>query len=99
MYDKAAFSVLGLNTSLLVPPLLISFYVVLGSLQIIADKALIDTPATQRALSKLSPQYLLINTWYAAHLTSVFGMPLATTAFTLSTSFRPSRHGPSDTQI
>lgn len=65
VYDIGAFSVLGLNSSLLVPPLLISFYVVLGSLQILADKALILKPSTQEALSKLSPQYLLVNTWYA----------------------------------
>lgn len=63
VYDIGAFSILGLNSSVLVPPLLISFYIVFGTFQILADKALITRPSTQEALSKLSPQYLLVNTW------------------------------------
>lgn len=63
VYDIGAFSFLGLNSSVLVPPILVSFYIVFGTFQILADRALIARPSTQEALSKLSPQYLLVNTW------------------------------------
>ena len=55
------FSVAGLNSSLLVPPLLAALYVTLGCASIIADKALASYPATEQALERVSLPYVIGN--------------------------------------
>ena len=66
VYDLAAVSLGSLNTSWVVPPLLATFYAVLGALQIAADKYTAADAATQAAWRRLNWGYVALNTGCAA---------------------------------
>lgn len=61
MYDVLPFSVAGLNSSLLVPPILASLYVTIGCASIIADKALASYDATSEAVERVNLPYVIGN--------------------------------------
>lgn len=69
IYDVAAFSIAGVQSSWLVPPLLAAFYVVLGGLQIAADalKTQSGDAATIRAVQRADWPFVALNAGCSAH--------------------------------
>jgi hypothetical protein len=72
VYDIAPVQWGGLTTSLLVPPLLLSFYVVLGLLACLADNLTAGSSATEAARRRMNPRES--GSSAAAYLAACFGV-------------------------
>jgi heat shock protein 5 len=81
VYDVGPIAAGGLHTSLAVPPLLATFYLVLGGLLLWADAMLEDDPATQQA------QHRAENPFYTAASFGVLALNLAVGAFMFERSY------------